>query len=238
MLVITTRHVQRSATHTHASNMPHELHGEHRAEGQIRPKAHGNYYEGTVFIMASHVHFTSHDLVRIAMFAALLSVFSFIRIPVGPVPITLQTLAVMLAGLILGPVNGMLSVLLMLVLTFVGIPLLGGNGGPAIFVGVSAGYLYGWILGALVIGLIAHQGHRLVWWKSALASLVGGVLIPYAIGFPVQALVMGAPLKGVIISGMIFVPGDIAKVVIATLIATALMRAYPAAFPESLRASK
>lgn len=179
--------------------------------------------------------FENRDLARIAVFTALLTAFSFIRIPVGPVPVTMQTLAVMLAGTILGPWLGALSVLLLLALTLVGLPLLGGNGGFAVFVGPTAGYLLGFVLGAVVIGLIAHQGHRLIWWKTAIACVCGGMVVPYLCGIPVTALILGQPLGTTAFSAVAFLPGDIVKAVLATLITAALWRAYPAAFPSSLR---
>jgi biotin transport system substrate-specific component len=179
--------------------------------------------------------FNNRDLARIAVFTAILAAFSFIRIPIGPVPITMQTLAVMLAGTVLGPWLGALSVLLLLALVLIGLPLLGGNGGFAVFVGPTAGYLLGFVLGALVVGLIAHHGHRLAWWKTALACLCGGMLIPYLCGVPVTALILGQSLANTAWSALPFVPGDIVKIVLATVITGALWKAYPAAFPQSLR---
>src|SRR5688572_15289657 len=86
----------------------------------------------------------TRDLAYIALFAAIIAVLGTIpAIPVGPVPITAQTLGVMLAGGVLGARRGFLSVLLFLVLVAVGLPLLAsGAGGLAPFVGTSAGYLY------------------------------------------------------------------------------------------------
>lgn len=184
--------------------------------------------------MTAH-RFNNRDLARIAMFTAILAVFSFIRIPVGPVPVTMQTLAVMLAGTVLGPWLGALSVLLLLALVLIGLPLLGGNGGFAVFVGPTAGYLLGFVIGALIVGLIAHSGHHMTWWKTAIACICGGMLIPYICGVPVTAVILGQSLSNTAWSVLAFVPGDLAKIVLATLITSALWKAYPAAFPASLR---
>ncbi len=103
------------------------------------------------------------DLARVAVFAALIAVLGLPgSFPVfGGVPITAQTLGVMLAGAVLGPWLGALSVTVLLALVAVGLPLLaGGRGGFGVFLGPTAGYALGWILGAIVIGLIVHAGGR------------------------------------------------------------------------------
>lgn len=174
------------------------------------------------------------DLARVAVFAAIVAVLGLpggISV-FGSVPITAQTLGVMLAGAILGPWLGALSMAVLLALVALGLPLLsGGTGGLGVFVGPTAGYLFGWIVGAFVIGLIVHAGNRKpVWWRTFLGMVVGGILVVYAFGVPVTALVLRLPLDVIAKSSLVFVPGDLAKAVIATLIVTTLVRAYPRAF--------
>ncbi|MDN4616282.1 biotin transporter BioY [Leifsonia sp. F6_8S_P_1B] len=177
------------------------------------------------------------DLARVAVFAAIVAVLG---LPgglsvFGSVPITAQTLGVMLAGAILGPWLGALSMAVLLALVAVGLPLLvGGRGGIAVFVGPSGGYALGWIAGALVIGLIVHAAHRKpVWWRTFLGMLVGGVLVIYAVGIPWQAAVTRLPLAETALTSLVFVPGDLVKAVLATLIVMTLVRAYPRAFRRS-----
>lgn len=184
--------------------------------------------------MAGRIGFDLRDLTRIAVFAAIIAVLGLPgAIPVfGGVPITAQTLGVMLAGVVLGPWRGAAAVLVFEVLVFVGLPLLsGGNGGAGVFFGPSAGYLIGWIFGAFAIGAIvrAHAA-KPSWWRIALGSVVGGILVVYAFGIPVQSLVTGLPLGPTALSSVVFLPGDLLKVVIVTLISLALWRAYPRAF--------
>jgi len=176
------------------------------------------------------------DLARIAVFAALIVVLGTVTVPVpGGVPITAQTLGVMLAGLVLGARRAPLAVLVVIVLAAAGLPVLaGGRGGLGVLVGPTAGYLAGWIAGALVIGLIAHSG-RFAWWRSAIAALVGGILVVYLFGIPVQALVTGVPIGPTVLSSLVFLPGDLLKAVLAVLLAVALRRAYPRAFPAQTR---
>jgi biotin transport system substrate-specific component len=177
------------------------------------------------------------DLARVAVFAAIVAVLGLpggISV-FGSVPITAQTLGVMLAGAILGPWLGALSMTVLLALVAVGLPLLsGGHGGIGAFVGPSAGYLFGWIAGAFVIGLIVHAGRRKpVWWRTFLGMVVGGILVVYAFGVPVQSLVTRLPLDATAVMSLVFVPGDLVKAVIATAVVMTLVRAYPSAFRRS-----
>lgn len=173
------------------------------------------------------------DLARTAVFAALIVVLGTVTIPLpGGVPITAQTLGVMLAGAVLGPRLAPLSVLLVLLLAAVGLPVLaGGRGGLGVFVGPTAGYLIGWVAGVLVVGLIVRGG-RITWWRTALGAVVGGILVIYLFGIPVQALVLGIDLGATALSSLIFLPGDLLKAAAATALTVALHRAYPRAFGE------
>lgn len=174
------------------------------------------------------------DLARVAVFAALIAVLGLPgSFPVfGGVPITAQTLGVMLAGAVLGPWLGALSVTVVLALTAAGLPLLaGGRGGIGVFFGPSAGYALGWILGAIVIGLLVHaEGRRPVVWRTALAMVVGGVGAIYAVGIPVQSAVTRLPLGETALTSLVFVPGDLLKAALATAVVAALVRAYPRGF--------
>ncbi|MDQ1085287.1 MULTISPECIES: biotin transporter BioY [Microbacterium] len=182
------------------------------------------------------------DLARVAVFAALIAVLGLPgSFPlVGGVPITAQTLGVMLAGAVLGPWFGALSVTVLLALVAAGLPLLaGGRGGFGVFLGPTAGYAIGWILGAVVIGLIVHAGgRRPVVWRTALAMVAGGIVAIYALGIPVQSLVTRLPLGDTALSSLIFVPGDLVKAAVATLVVTALVRAYPRGFRHDWRSER
>ena len=176
------------------------------------------------------------DLARIAVFAALIVVLGTVTVPVpGGVPITAQTLGVMLAGLVLGARRAPLAVLVVLALAAAGLPVLaGGRGGLGVFLGPTAGYLLGWIAGSIVIGLIAHHG-RFTWWRAGLGAVLGGILVIYLFGIPVQSLVTGVPFGPTVLSSLVFLPGDLLKAVLAVVLAVALRRAYPRAFPTRAR---
>jgi biotin transport system substrate-specific component len=173
----------------------------------------------------------ARDLALVAAFAALIAVLGLPGAfqPLGSsVPITLQTLGVMLAGSLLGWKRGALSVIVFLVLVAAGLPLLaGGRGGLGVFASPSVGYLIGWIFGAAVIGLLvqARLPRYSIWW-TGLANVVGGIGVVYLFGVPVVALFFG---KGIAALTAIFVylPGDVVKVIIATVVAAGVHRAYP-----------
>lgn len=101
------------------------------------------------------------EMVFAALFAALIGVLGMIPpIPLGfiPVPITAQTLGVMLAGSFLGKKTGSLSLILFIVLVALGLPLLsGGRGGFSALVGPSAGYILSWPVAAFCIGYATEK---------------------------------------------------------------------------------
>ncbi|AQZ62639.1 Substrate-specific component BioY of biotin ECF transporter [[Actinomadura] parvosata subsp. kistnae] len=180
--------------------------------------------------------FAMRTLARVAVFAALIAVLGLpgsLNVFGNAVPITLQTMGVMLAGAVLGSWRAALAVVVLLVLVAAGLPLLaGGRGGLGVFTGPSAGYLVGWVAGAAVTGWLVERGGRdpgLV--RLIVACLVGGVGVIYLFGIPVQALVTGISLRRAAWLSLIFLPGDVIKAVLASLVARGTQRAYPDAVP-------
>ncbi|MFE7630400.1 biotin transporter BioY [Kocuria sp. NPDC057446] len=179
---------------------------------------------------------TTQNTVLVAVFAALIAALGLVPpITVGiiPVPITLQTLGVMLAGALLGPVRGMLSVVVLHALVLAGLPLLaGGRGGLGVFLGPTGGYLVGWIPAALVIGALVQywalrRTGRTARFAAVLLSVVlGGILVIYAFGVPWTAVVTGLPLSTSALGSLVFIPGDLLKAVVATLAAINVHRSY------------
>jgi biotin transport system substrate-specific component len=178
----------------------------------------------------------ARDLALVATFAALIAVLGLPGqvTPFGQaVPITAQTLGVMLAGALLGSRRGFLAVAVFLALVAAGLPLLaGGRGGLGVFTGPSAGFALGFAPGAYVVGRLVEVwrgGFALGW--VILANIVGGILVVYALGVPVQARVTGLPLWVVLTKSWVFVPGDVLKAVLAALVARAVHRGYPVLMP-------
>ena len=97
-----------------------------------------------------------------AAFTALTAVGAYISIPIGPVPIVLQNFFVILAGLLLGPVRGLVSVTVYLLIGAVGLPVFaGGTGGIGHFFGPTGGYLVGFLPAVFLTGLISHGALKL-----------------------------------------------------------------------------
>ncbi|WP_207345985.1 biotin transporter BioY [Arthrobacter sp. E3] len=171
------------------------------------------------------------DLSLIAVFAALLA--ASIAVPginVGPlgVAITLQTLVVILCGLVLGFGRGTAAVGLYVLLGLVGLPIFSGfRAGPAVLASPSAGYIVGFVFGAAVVGLLATMAVRSHWRAAALfrAAMAGTVVIHL---FGIVGFVMkGMGVQTAVVADMIFLPGDIIKNVLAVLVALSLHRAFP-----------
>jgi len=162
------------------------------------------------------------------MMAGLTAILAYVRIPlpISPVPVSAQTLGTMLAGSVLGPRLGALSQLVYVLMGAVGLPVYaGGTGGLAVLLGPTGGYLLGFVLGAYVIGCIGPPGRggaaRLL-----VAHLVGGILVPYAVGVLQLSLVTGMDLAQAVAAGALpFLPGDAIKAVAATGAARSLRAA-------------
>ncbi|AWB34056.1 biotin transporter BioY [Orrella marina] len=176
--------------------------------------------------------FSTRSLVYVSLFAALIAAFALvppIPVPVVPVPITLQTLGVMLAGLVLGPRLGALAVLLYVGLAVLGLPILpGGRGGLAVLAGPTGGFLLGFVLGAWIIGLVARRANTdsdvLLLARYFMACVFGGILAVYAVGIPWLSGVAGMSLAQAAMAVLVFVPGDMIKAALAAFVAWRLSR--------------
>lgn len=179
----------------------------------------------------------ARELAQVAVFAALIAALGIpgaITIGTAGVPITFQTLGVMLAGAILGARKGFAAVLLLIVLAAIGLPLLsGGRGGLGIFVSPSTGYLLGWLLGVLVIGWGTSKllpRYRLL--PALGVTALGGIIAIYLVGVPWMAVVLGLDLGQALLTGaVVFLPGDILKVIVTVLVAHQVHRAWPGLIP-------
>lgn len=164
------------------------------------------------------------NMVYVALFAALMIVMGVIpAIPLSfiPVPITIQTLGVMLAGAILGSRLGAASQIVFLMLIAVGIPgLSGGRGGFSVFLGPSAGFLLSWPLAAFTIGFILERVEKINYINMFVATLIGGVIVMYVVGIPVMAFIANISIGAAIKGSLAFIPGDLIKVIISTLLVT------------------
>lgn len=176
----------------------------------------------------------SRDLALVSLFAALMAVLGLIPkidLPLG-VPITMQTLGVMLAGCLLGPRLALQALLLFLTAVAIGLPLLpGGRGGLGVFLAPAAGYLLAWPLGALVTGLILRtlptRTPRQIALSAMAASALGGLLVIHAFGVLGLVLIAGMSPAQALIGTSIFVPGDLIKCVLCALVCQTVARGLP-----------
>lgn len=174
-------------------------------------------------------------LVHIALFAAFIAALGLvplISIPfLGGVPITAQTLGVMLAGVMLGAKRGALSVLLFLLLVAAGLPLLaGGRGGLGVFAGPSVGFLIGWPLGAYACGaLMSRLRNRSVLLSAAISAAAGGIGVVYLFGIPGLVLVGNIPVDKAMLGSLVYIPGDLIKVALTAVVTETISRGLPSA---------
>lgn len=173
------------------------------------------------------------SLTLIALFAALIAALGLIpkfSLAFG-VPITAQSLGIMLCGTVLGARRGALAVLLFLLLVAMGLPLLaGGRGGLGLFVSPTAGFLVGFPLAAYVAGWITERWRTVpLGLASGVAAAVGGIVVLYAFGITGLALVLDKSWAEAAVLVAAFLPGDALKAVLAGVITAALARARPRA---------
>ncbi|CAM4449290.1 biotin transporter BioY [Paenibacillus xylanexedens] len=168
-----------------------------------------------------------------ALMAAILVLFGYISIPIGfsPVPITLQTLAVMLAGGLLGPLYGFLSVTMVVLLTALGFPLLHGTGGLAVLLGPTGGYVMMWPFSALLIGLLLARINIKGVAGFLLAFVVFelfGSLLVYVSGVPWLAYAYKMDIPEAMIQGFYpYIIGDLIKAVFAAIIIAPVRMVFP-----------
>ena len=159
-------------------------------------------------------------MTQISIFAALTFVSGFLSIPVGPVPITLQTLLVLLTGFFLRPKAAFFAQSLHLLLKLL-------LGGFQSLLSPSFGLVFGFIAAATLISYLVHkkEGSFLNYGIAAVA----GTIVMYAIGLPYMAAILNGVmgnqfgLAEIFQMGMIlFIPGDIAKALLAIILADRL----------------
>lgn len=175
---------------------------------------------------------TGRSLAQIATFAGIIAVLGLIPAvaPFGnAVPITAQSLGIMLAGAVLGGRRGALAVLVLLALVALGLPLLaGGRGGLGVFAGPSIGYLVGFPIAAFAIGAMTNamgSPYRLA--PAIGINILGGVVLLNLLGVIGMVLRADLGVGPALVAAIPFVPGDLIKAVICAFVAKGVHAAYP-----------
>ena len=156
--------------------------------------------------------------ILIALFVGLMAVGAWISIPVGPVPVTLQTMVVFLAAALLGPARGATAVGIYILIGIMGLPVFSSFGaGSAVILGATGGYIAGFILSAIVTGAMISKLGRSV--PALAGSMLVGLAICYAFGTIWFMAMSGAALNYVLsVCVLPFILPDAVKIAAAIAI--------------------
>lgn len=170
------------------------------------------------------------NLVYVALFIVLITIGAKVVIPIPVCPFTLQLLFTTLAGLVLGPVYGGISVLCYIVLGLIGVPVFATGGGFGYVLQPTFGYLVGFAAGAFLTGLIAGKNREACSFLRLLAANFAGLLVVYLIGIVyfwlIKTFYIGNPIgfKALILYCFVLaVPGDIVLCVVAAILSKKLL---------------
>lgn len=153
------------------------------------------------------------DVLLVTAAAILTGLAAQVSIPLWPVPVTLQTLTVLLAGAALGPLRGGLAMGLYLVVGAAGVPWFAEQNSGLGF--VTLGYVIGFVLAATLVGWLARRGADRTF-SGTIGAMVLGNLVIYAVGVPYLAAALGIDLVEAIRLGAIpFLVGDALKILLA-----------------------
>ena len=171
------------------------------------------------------------DAAHIALFAAMIAALGLvpqITLAFG-VPITAQTLGVMLAGAVLGARRGAMAAGVFILLVALGLPLLaGGRGGLGVFASPTAGFALGFPVAAFATGLFVERMRlRPAGLAAGLGAVFGGIAVLYLMGAAGLALVSGKPLGQAFALVSVFIPGDLLKAAICGMLVQAIARVRP-----------
>jgi len=167
----------------------------------------------------------TQQLVLAALFAALTAVCAQISLPIPPVPASLSLFAVFLGGAVLGPAYAALSIGGYVAMGAIGLPVFAGfRGGPNVLFGPTGGYLLGYILCAAAVGALSRRVQRTVPARFAVMALC--LPLCYIPGVLHMMLITRADALTAAISGVLaFLPGDLAKALLAAMLSLRLGRA-------------
>ena len=170
------------------------------------------------------------DMTLVSLFTALTIIGTLISIPIGPVPITLQLLFIILGAVVLGSKLGALSQVIYVALGLAGLPIFAGaTGGVSKVISPTFGYLIGYIIAAFVIGKIIECSSEVTFFKIFIAGSIG-IIVVYFIGVPylyvILKIFMGKNISflyAINIGLVLFIPGDLAKVIVVSFIGMKLI---------------
>lgn len=170
--------------------------------------------------------FSTAQLTKMAMMIAFVSAMSYVRIPLpfSEAAITGQTLAVNMIALLLTPKEAFVTMCCYWLLGLVGAPVFGGMAGPGKLFGPGGGYFMAFMLAVVLIGVLRGKQYKLS--RYIVVTVLVGIFVIDAMGFVWLKFVTGISWKSAFVAGVVaFVPLDIGKCVLASIIVKTLQRA-------------
>lgn len=179
----------------------------------------------------AHTESRTRSIAFTALCIAIMAVSAWVTVPIGPVPFTLQMFAVTFAILVLTPAQAICAIAGYLVLGAIGVPVFSGmRGGIGVLMGPTGGFLWGYFIGvALAVAVLALFRRRGID-NFAVGVLCGLVFtaVAYACGWFQYMFVAGVgPVESLMVTVAPFIVVDVIKIVAATAVARAVIRAVP-----------
>ena len=164
-----------------------------------------------------------YTLVLTALMTAVICVLAPISLPVGPVPVSLATFAILLTAYLLGWKRGTVSVLIYILLGAIGLPVFSAYGaGIGKIVGPTGGYIIGYLPLAMITGWSADRYDDQI--RAALGMSIGTVIL-YTLGTAWLAYQLQITFSETLAAGVIpFLPGDLAKIIITAVLGPILKK--------------
>lgn len=168
-----------------------------------------------------------NEMILCALFAALIAVGAFLKIPIPYIPFTLQFLFTNLAGLLLGKKKGLISVCLYIFIGLAGIPVFTQGGGPSYIFQPSFGYIIGFAAGTWFAGFISEHGDNRI--KTYILAGFANFAVMFAFGLVYFYIIMnfyaGEPIglwQTLMVGFITFIPGDVLIVIASAYISRRL----------------
>ncbi len=172
----------------------------------------------------------TYKMILVSLFAALTAIGAFFKIPLPPVPFTLQIFFVILAGMILGSRLGFASQAIYVAIGLVGVPVFANGGGIEYVNNPTFGFLLGFALTAFIVGFITEKSSKPTMVTYTVASFIG-VLAAYAVGIPYLYMILKFVLhvdkdfSTIIVKYfLLYLPWDIVKIIVASWVAKEVTR--------------
>lgn len=174
---------------------------------------------------------STREMMITALFTAIMIAGAFIRIPFPLLPVTLQPVVCAMAGLLIGPRLGALSMTLYMILGLAGLPVFTGGGGITYIFNNSFGFIAGFILGAYVIGLIngarKPDGNGKAARLNSLKAVMAGLLTIYAVGISYMLLIMRVYMGNTQVGVLFAITANLPYIVKDALLFSAVALAFP-----------